>query len=125
MALRRVHQKIERSPEQLAKLRSVREAFQRETPSLDDLAASGDYDERSRHGDVMALLSTVATLKQERERHGLTLAEVSARSGLDKGMLSRLENGKILNPTITTLWRYAGAIGSRVSLVVEDEPAHA
>jgi transcriptional regulator with XRE-family HTH domain len=37
-------------------------------------------------------------------------------------MLSRLENGKILNPTIATLWRYADAIGAQVSLAVEPLP---
>src|SRR4051794_6549472 len=125
MAIRRVHRKIERTPEQLAELRAAREEFQREKPSLDDLTSSGDYDGPFRHGDVMALLSAVAAIKRDRERRGLTLAEVSERSGLDRGMLSRLENGKILNPTITTLWRYAEAVGSRVSLVVEDEPARA
>jgi len=31
-------------------------------------------------------------------------------------MLSRLENGKILNPTLGTLWRYAEAIGARIKL---------
>ncbi len=58
----------------------------------------------------MAPLSTIAALKQERDRRGLSLAEVSERSGLDKGMLSRLENGKILNPTLATLWRYTAAV---------------
>ncbi len=73
----------------------------------------------------MAFLSAVAVLKRERDRSGLTLAEVSERSGLDKGMLSRLENGKILNPTMTTLWRYAEAIGMRVALRVEPLTASA
>src|SRR3954469_17625735 len=124
MTIRRLHHKIERTPEELAALRADRERFQRERPSLEDLIAAGN-DGPHRHGDIMALLSAVAALKQERERHGLTLAEVSDRSGLDKGMLSRLENGKILNPTMSTLWRYAEAVGSRVSLVVEREPTHA
>jgi hypothetical protein len=123
MALRRVRQKIERTPEQLAELRAVRDKFQREKPSLDDLVASGEYSGPYRHGDVMAFLSAVARLKHERERRGLTLADVSERSGLDKGMLSRLENGKILNPTVSTLWRYAEAIGVRVAMTVEDAVA--
>jgi hypothetical protein len=125
MAIRRVHRKIERTPEQMAELRAAREAFQRDKPSLDDLDASGDYEGPYRHGDVMSFLSAVATLRRERERRGLTLAEVSDRSGLDKGMLSRLENGKILNPTLTTLWRYAEAIGATIALVVEEETAPA
>jgi transcriptional regulator with XRE-family HTH domain len=38
---------------------------------------------------------------------------------MDKGMLSRLENGKLLNPTLATLWRYAEAIGARIKLEAE------
>ena len=34
-------------------------------------------------------------------------------------MLSRLENGKILNPTVTTLWRYAEAVGMTLKLTAE------
>jgi hypothetical protein len=122
MAIRRVHRKIERTPEQRAELRAVRDKFQHEKPSLDDLVASGDYEGPFRHGDVMAFLSAIAQLKRERETRGLSLADVSERSGLDKGMLSRLENGKIMNPTLTTLWRYAKAVGMQVGLSVEELP---
>jgi hypothetical protein len=118
MALRRVQRKIERTPEQLAVLRAVREKFQGEKPSLEDLVASGDYEGPFSHGDVMAFLTAIAELKRERERHGLTLAQVSKLSGLDTGMLSRLENGKLTNPTLQTLWRYARAVGSRLNLEV-------
>jgi hypothetical protein len=125
MALRRVHRKIERTPEQLAELRAARDDFQRNRPSLEDLVASGDYEGPFAHGDVMAFLSAIAELKRERERRRLSLADVSDRSGLDKGMLSRLENGKIMNPTLSTLWRYANAVGMRVALGVEALPATA
>jgi transcriptional regulator with XRE-family HTH domain len=70
----------------------------------------------------MALLTGIAELKRRREEQGLSLADVSERSGLDRGMLSRLENGKILNPTMATLWRYADAIGAQVSLGMEPLP---
>jgi transcriptional regulator with XRE-family HTH domain len=74
----------------------------------------------------MSLLSALATIKQERERQGLSLAEVSERSGLDKGMISRLETGKIRNPTIHTLWRYVRAVGMALTLSVEKtEPRQA
>lgn len=125
MAIRRVHRKIERTPEQLAELKAAREQFQREKPSLDDLAASGNFEGPYRHGDLMAFLSAIAELKGRREQLGLSLADVSARSGLDTGMLSRLENGKILNPTMATLWRYAEAVRMQVALAVEALPAGA
>jgi ribosome-binding protein aMBF1 (putative translation factor) len=123
MTLRRVQRKTERTPEEMAELRAVRESFQREQPGQDELVASGDYDGPFRQGDIMTLLSALATLKRERERQGLSLAEISERSGLDKGMISRLENGKILNPTVNTLWKYANAVGMTVSMSAEKAPA--
>jgi hypothetical protein len=40
--IRRVPRKIERTPEQLAELRAVREQFRRDRPTLEDLIASGE-----------------------------------------------------------------------------------
>jgi hypothetical protein len=42
----------------------------------------------------------IAELKRRREERGLSLADVSKRSGLDRGMPSRSQNGTILNPTM-------------------------
>ena len=67
----------------------------------------------------MALLSALAELKRRREEQGLSLADMAERSGLDRALLSRLENGKILNPTLGTVWRYAEAIGARIKLEAE------
>jgi len=39
----RKHRKIERTPEQLAELKAVRERFQREKPTRTELEASGEY----------------------------------------------------------------------------------
>ncbi|MBV8269751.1 MAG: helix-turn-helix transcriptional regulator [Planctomycetaceae bacterium] len=117
--VKRTFRKIERTPEEQAELKAEREMFQRDRPTLEDLIASGEYDGPYRHGDILDLLMTVARLKRERERRGLSLADVTERSGMDKGMLSRLENGKILNPTLGTLWRYAEAIGARIKLEAE------
>ena len=85
MALRRVQRKTERTPEQMTELRAVRESFQREQPGQDELAASGDYDGPFRQGDIMTLLSALATLKRERERQGLSLAEVLGPVGARQG----------------------------------------
>ena len=123
MALRRVQRKIERTLEELAELRAARDTFHNTMPGQDELAASGDYEGPFRQVDIMALLSALATLKREREHLGLSLTDVSERSGLDKGMISRLENGKILNPTVNTLWKYADAVGMRVSMLAEKATA--
>ena len=120
---KRIHRKTARTPEELAELRAERELLSGKRPGPEELIASGDYDGPFPQGDLMALLSTLASLKQERERRGFSLAETSERSGLDKAMLSRLENGKIPNPTVATLWRYAAALGMTLSLSAEKVPA--
>ena len=119
---KRVTLKLERSPEELADLKAERERFSRERPGADDLLAAGDHEGPYRQGNIMALLSAIAELKRRRDEQGLSLADVSERSGLDRALLSRLENGKILNPTMATLWRYADAIGTQVTLAVEPSP---
>src|SRR2546426_12568024 len=64
--------------------------------------------------------SLLRHLKASREAAGLTLADVSARCGIDQPALSRLENGHTLNPTLDTLWRYAAAVGKRLVLSTKD-----
>jgi hypothetical protein len=118
----RVASPSDRTPEELAELRAERTRFSSERPGPEQLIESGEYEGPYRQGNIMALLTGIAQLKRRREEQGLSLADVSERSGLDRGMLSRLENGKILNPTMATLWRYADAIGAQVSLGVEPLP---
>jgi hypothetical protein len=110
-----------RTPEARAEEKQVRERFQREKPTLGELVGGGSGGP-FRHGDVMTFFAAIARLKRQREQRGLTLAQVFERSGLDTGMLSRLENGKIINPTLSTLWRYASAVGARVHLDIETVP---
>src|SRR5437899_1809805 len=43
---------------------------------------------------------TVSRLRVERERLGLSLADVEERSGLRRSVLSRLENDATSNPTV-------------------------
>lgn len=59
-------------------------------------------------------------LKEERERQGLSLADVKARSGIDRSTLSKLENEEDPNVTMNTLMRYAQAVGKTVLVQLED-----
>ncbi len=61
-----------------------------------------------------AILSMVAQFKVVRESQGLTLAEVAKRMGIDAPALSRLETGKMLNPTLATLHKWAEALGQQL-----------
>ncbi len=62
----------------------------------------------------------VAALRAERERQGLSLADVAGRTGLDPAALHRLEIGLDKNPTVAALERYAAALGKRITMAVED-----
>ena len=56
----------------------------------------------------MALFSA---FRAERQRQGLSLDDASARSGIDRTFLSKIETGKMPNPTVSTVRTYAEALG--------------
>jgi len=66
------------------------------------------------------LRQVLAALRDERERQGLSLADINARTGIDRAALSRLENNEDANPTLATLERYAGAIGKQLIVLLSD-----
>jgi hypothetical protein len=112
-----------RGPEEVARHKALRERFQQEKPSLEQLVASGEYNEPLPMGEYLSIRQAVFALKKAREAAGLSLADVAERSGIDKGALSRIETGQHLNPTVSTLCRYALALGKRWKWVLEDEGA--
>lgn len=61
----------------------------------------------------------IRQLKEAREAAGLTLADVSARTGITVESLSRPETGAQTNPTWKTLGLYAAALGRGPRLEVE------
>jgi DNA-binding XRE family transcriptional regulator len=67
----------------------------------------------------LVLRAFVRQLKQAREAAGLTLQDVSNRTGMAVESLSRLETGVQTNPTWKTLGLYAAAVGCRPRLEVE------
>ena len=69
------------------------------------------------------LAQALSSLREERERQGLSLADVSERSGIDRATLSKLETGKLPNPTVGTLRTLARALNKRLSWTLVDEPA--
>jgi DNA-binding phage protein len=61
----------------------------------------------------------VTKLKAERERRGLSLADILQRTGMSREALSRLENHRSPNPTVRTLARYAAAVGLELHLAAK------
>jgi ribosome-binding protein aMBF1 (putative translation factor) len=93
------------TPEYQEQLRRDIEAIQKEFPPLQP-----DAD----------LLSALASLRAERERQGLSLTDVMERTKIDRATISKLETGKIPNPTYQTLRTYARALGKRIVWRLED-----
>ena len=69
------------------------------------------------------LATIAAALRRERERVGISIAELARRAGLAKSTLSQLESGTG-NPSIETLWSLGVALGVPFSRLVE-QPAPA
>ncbi len=116
MALERI-KAPPRTAEEVAEEEQVRATF-RDRPSLQSLIDRGEIDPER----IMtlaaeeSLLKGLIELKRARQDRGLSLSEVSRRSGIDLASLSRLEAGKNPNPTFETLSRYADALGLRLEL---------
>jgi ribosome-binding protein aMBF1 (putative translation factor) len=70
-----------------------------------------------------ALWEVLASLRLERERQGLTLSDVSARTKIDPTTISKLEHGRLPNPTYSTMRAYARALGLRLGWTLEPIPA--
>jgi DNA-binding XRE family transcriptional regulator len=100
-------------PERTAEHRAEEEAIRREhAASPIRQRPAGTINRQS----FAAILSLLAKFKALRERQGLTLAEVAERMGIDRPALSRLETGKVLNPTFATLLKWAEALGQKLTI---------
>jgi DNA-binding Xre family transcriptional regulator len=111
-----------RTPEETARVKQLREKFQREKPSLARLVASGEYSAPVSQGEWLGLLQFVAQLKELRMQRKLSLADIAERTGIDKAAISRIENGLNPNPTVVTLEALSRALGARLKLVLEESP---
>ncbi len=96
--------------------------LQKEKPSLADLVRDGgcDPDAVMTMGMYFDIQRALQALKRERTQRRLSIGDVAERSGLDRAVVSRLENGKQDNPTVATLMRYAAAVGKRFLWCYED-----
>ena len=112
---KRVQKKTEWTAEDKERRRKVRELFKGK-PTIDELVAKGEL---SGHTVPMALYlemqQLLHDLKKAREWAGLSLADVSERTGMDKAVLSKMENGRHGIPTLSSLARYAQAVGRHLA----------
>ncbi|MFZ5831285.1 MAG: helix-turn-helix domain-containing protein [Planctomycetota bacterium] len=117
MAKRAMGKRVYREPtaEQAAKYRRIREMIAAEIPEIKQQARA------LRQGRRATIQEAVAILKAEREWRGLSLAEISARTGISKSAISKLENSQDANPTVKTLSKYADALQMALTVTLTDK----
>jgi ribosome-binding protein aMBF1 (putative translation factor) len=122
MKAQRIFRPNRKMAQERAREQALREKLQKEKPSLQDLVRAGacDPDAVMTMGMYFDVQRALRALKRERVQRGLSIGDVAERSGLDRAVVSRLENGKQDNPTIATLMRYAAAVGKRFLWSYED-----
>jgi DNA-binding phage protein len=104
------------TPEEAARYGQIREQVAGELPEL----ITRHHERTTTLDELQDLL---AQLKATREVRGLSLADVTRLTGMDRSALSKLETGRRPNPTVDTLVRYAEAVGKRLCVTLAD--AHA
>lgn len=100
-------------PKRTAEQRAEEEAIRRQhTANPIRQRPAGTINQQS----FAAILRLLARFKSARESQGLTLAEVAQYMGIEAPALSRLETGKVLNPTLATLHKWAEALGQKLDV---------
>ncbi len=109
----------ELTPEQRAAVEARR--AERQTPQYqDDLARDIEaYRQEYPPAGDPEFIEALAGLRRERVRQGLSLTDMAERTGIDRATISKLETGKLANPTIGTLRIYAKALGRRLAWTLE------
>lgn len=79
------------------------------------------FDIKNARGIMNPPISVIArSLSRERQRSGLSLAEVARRAGIAKSTLSQLESGSG-NPSLETLWSLCMALDMPFARLLEEE----
>lgn len=111
--MKRITRKRRLTREDAAKYKTIREKIDAELPQLLDR-------HRQRMTALDQLHRLLMQLKAAREAKGLSLADLTELTGMDRSALSKLETGQRANPTVDTLVRYAEAVGKRLVVSLTD-----
>lgn len=120
MKAQRVTVPTVRTTAQRDELRAIRQKYQREKPSPEAALARSPHQRLIPLGEVVLLHHLLSQMKQERSRQNVTLAQLQQRTGISAAALSRLENGKVENPTVDTLYRVFAALGKSIACILQD-----
>jgi DNA-binding XRE family transcriptional regulator len=105
--MKRIIRERRLTAEEASRYETIRRQVAEELPDLVER-----HEQRMASGAPLDQL--VAQLKAAREARGLSLADLTALTGMDRSALSKLETGQRANPTLETLMRYAQAVGKRL-----------
>lgn len=83
----------------------------------DELKAKG-REIMDRYDEMMAIIQT---LRDERGRQGLSLADIGQRIERSRENVFKLETAPNPNPTLRTLFRYAEALGKKIRIELVDQ----
>jgi len=111
--MKRITRKGNLTHKDAAKYKAIREKIDAELPQLFDR-------HHQRMTAVDQLHRLLMQLKAAREAKGLSLADMTELTGMDRSALSKLETGQRANPTVDTLVRYAEAVGKRLVVSLSD-----
>jgi hypothetical protein len=106
------------TPAEQARVAEARRLMEGDKDAI--LRKAREYKEAYLAGQA-ALGEALTLLKAERLRQGLSLTDIEERSGIGRPNLSRLENEAEANPTVTTLTRYAEALGKKLVIRFADQ----
>ena len=114
--IRRTVRPRRRSLTQERKIKAARRYFQKHKPSFQQLLKEGNLVAAMPWEELLGLQDVFKALHELRQEQGLSLAALAKRSGIGKAALSRLESGVQANFTISTISRYAAALGASIRI---------
>jgi hypothetical protein len=113
------------TPERRAARAAAAEAIEREVRETGGITAMDGTFHKVKMPEPVAdenayqLVAVGAALRERRKTVGKSLEALASESGIDQGMLSRIERGAVPNPTVGTLNRVAAAVGGRITIGFE------
>lgn len=102
------------TPEARARFEAGKEAAEREIAETGTIATA--------RGDLAAGLAELGRrLRETREARGVKVDDLANAAGIERSHVYKLENGKLPNPTVATLERYARGLGGRLEIAIVPE----
>ena len=99
------------TPAEAEKYRRVRQQIEFEKPEIIRRVNA----ERAAETELLRIFGV---LKEIRNEKGLSLADLTEATGIDRASISKLESGQRANPTLATVSKYAAALGKKVVVSV-------